>query len=213
MRLIPTLAAVGNLCIDVGANKGTWAYEMKRRVGPSGYVLAVEPQRKLVEYVRRGLGNFRGGVEVFHAAVSDVCGEAILRTPLLNGRPVRGHASLEHASSGEMLEQVPLVTLDTLTMHRKVHFIKIDVEGHEFEVVQGGEKTLRLSRPSLVIEMTDYRAASKSAQCFNFLTNELGYAAAFLDGSNLVPLDSWPPHRPMRTPNIVFVHESPRSLR
>ena len=37
----------------------------------------------------------------------------------------------------------------------KVDFIKIDVEGHELEVLKGGAATIEASRPILLIEIED----------------------------------------------------------
>ena len=48
--------------------------------------------------------------------------------------------------------QIELTTLDVFQLER-VDLIKIDVEGHEFEVLQGACRTIAASKPTLIIEI------------------------------------------------------------
>jgi hypothetical protein len=49
-----------------------------------------------------------------------------------------------------------------------VDFIKIDVEGHELEVLHGSRQTLEKHHPTLMVEVT-------SSRTIDFLCEELGY--------------------------------------
>lgn len=196
--------------MDVGANKGTWTYAMKSAVGRTGLVLAIEPQVDLAEYLRKGLVRGRSrSVEVLCVAASEISGEAVLKIPEVEGKKVRGHASLESTSVGGSHQSVSTLRLDDLLCDRKPSFIKIDVEGHEFAVLRGAEQILRRSQPALVVEMTDYSKTGSSAQCFELLCGDYSYKAATLKARELVRLHSWPPPHVLGTPNVIFAHELP----
>eukprot|EP01062_Namystynia_karyoxenos_P066835 TRINITY_DN60754_c0_g1_i1.p1 TRINITY_DN60754_c0_g1~~TRINITY_DN60754_c0_g1_i1.p1 ORF type:complete len:539 (+),score=102.10 TRINITY_DN60754_c0_g1_i1:90-1706(+) len=47
---------------------------------------------------------------------------------------------------------VPITTLDAALEREAPFFIKIDVEGHEIQVLQGASRTLRKHKPTLVVE-------------------------------------------------------------
>ncbi len=49
-------------------------------------------------------------------------------------------------------ESVEMVTLDSFNLDN-VSFIKIDVEGHEIEVLKGARATLERNKPVMVIEV------------------------------------------------------------
>ena len=69
-----------------------------------------------------------------------------------------GWASLEPGNCPDathhLERQIELTTLDAFQLER-VDLIKIDVEGHEFEVLQGACRTIAASRPTLIIEIKE----------------------------------------------------------
>ncbi len=60
--------------------------------------------------------------------------------------------SAGHTESGARPIEVPLRPLDDYGLEG-VRFIKIDVEGHEFEVLLGAEETLARCAPTLLVEI------------------------------------------------------------
>lgn len=66
---------------------------------------------------------------------------------------------------------VKMVTIDSLEMY-DVYFIKIDVEGHEFEVLQGGFKTFLEGSPIVYVEI--HRADLKQ-KCIELMCKYYGY--------------------------------------
>lgn len=151
IHLVPQFADPARMSVDVGANKGVWTEAMRRH---SRSVMAFEPNPKLYEQLRRGIGP---GVEAFPIALSDQTGTAELRVP----RRARGYsnqgATLAHESLGDMpfgaisVETRQLDDIET----GDVGLIKIDVEGHEMAVLRGAKGLLARCRPKLVIEMEE----------------------------------------------------------
>ena len=79
-------------------------------------------------------------VRVINKGLSSKAGQATLYIPVLNGLPLVGWASLAPNSCPEtdqhVQKQVETCTLDSFALS-EVSFIKIDVEGHELEVLRG----------------------------------------------------------------------------
>ena len=141
------------VALDVGACSGVYAYHLSRMVRQ---VYAFEPVPENAERIRRlRLGN----VVVETAALSSRDGKATLRIPRVPSRGEdKGMASLEpRAVADERLSRtidVPLRRLDSYEL-RNICFIKIDVEGHEEDVIEGARETIARDRPCLLIEIEE----------------------------------------------------------
>ncbi|MDX1647892.1 MAG: FkbM family methyltransferase, partial [Longimicrobiales bacterium] len=165
-RLYAPFVRPGDVVFDVGAHLGdrTAAF-----AALGARVVALEPQPELVPWLRRLAGR-RAGVEVVEAAVGRSEGTARLAvseaTPTLstlsNGwrkRVVEENPTFQDVRWNRFVE-VPVTTLDALiTRYGEPGFCKIDVEGHEADVLAG------LSRPL-------------SALSFEFVSGTLDVALA-----------------------------------
>ena len=134
-------------------------------------------------------------------AVSDRAGTTALRVPVANGIAMDALATIDTANRFETearatefaTYEVPTVTLDQVLLappwsEERVAFVNIDVEGHEFAVLKGGERMIALQRPVLLIEI-EYRHGAPVSEIFDWLKKR-GYSAqALLDGRNLLPID------------------------
>jgi len=137
------------LVVDVGANIGAHTVFFAKTVGPEGRVLAVEPQRILYQILCANLAlNLIGNTFVRQAGLGSAPGS--IQVPPINyaGSFNFGGVSLGNFTEGE---QVPVITLDSLALPA-CHVLKIDVEGMESEVLQGGRDTLARHRPLLYVE-------------------------------------------------------------
>jgi FkbM family methyltransferase len=162
-RELSALVPVGKLAIDAGANVGLYTYWIAQSASE---VVAFEPQPDLAK--RLALSGIHR-LTVHRCALSDADGVAELHVP----RSSNGEASLRtlnvHADSVE----VPLVTLDSFEL-ADIGFFKIDVEGHEEQLLRGAEETLRRSRASVYIEIEERHNPGGLARILIWLSN-LGY--------------------------------------
>ncbi len=151
----------GMTVLDVGAHHGFYTLLASRKVGPSGRVLAFEPspreRRRLRQHLR--LNRCRNVcVEAFALGASP--GEAELF--LVRGSQT-GCNSLRPPQVAEPTEtlRVLVETLDRLLQRQqieRVDFIKMDVEGAEWGVLQGAAQLLgRRPRPVVLCEVQDIR--------------------------------------------------------
>jgi FkbM family methyltransferase len=138
-------------CLDVGANHGYYSIVMASRVGPSGRVIALEPNFRLIELIRKTLevNGFNDRAKALCNAVSEKSGD-IVKLVVPHGQT--GHASIYgHAKAFDEVMEVETVTIDQLTADwPQVNFIKIDVEGAEENVWRGMRETVRRN-PELII--------------------------------------------------------------
>lgn len=151
-RILPIICPRGRVALDVGANIGIWAYEMRRY---ASFVHAFEPNPKLFAMLRAGMP--RKNISLYPIALSDRTGDFQLMIP----KRARGYsnysATLSHAALNGATYQTTKVStysLDELNIP-DVGFIKIDVEGHEMEVIRGAKNTILKHRPNMIIEMEE----------------------------------------------------------
>jgi FkbM family methyltransferase len=150
----------GEIVFDLGANCGASAFVFSRAVGPSGRVVAFEPDplnREMLTRNVRDLG--MRNVEVRAEAVAGRSGR--LR---FNSEGSLG-AALSHVVSRAGLIETIEVTALTLpdacaAAGCAPDFIKMDVEGAEEEVLNGAREWLRERRPRWVID-THHRIDGK----------------------------------------------------
>jgi FkbM family methyltransferase len=145
----------GDWVIDIGANVGGTTGEMCRRVGVEGRVWALEPVSRNVNRLEE-LKSLNGldQLTVFAVAASAEKGTATMSLPVGG---FSGHWSFHQSALGTARVEVRTTTVDDLirssVVEKRVRFIKIDVEGHELEVLAGAAKTLADHRPLICCEV------------------------------------------------------------
>jgi FkbM family methyltransferase len=163
--------------LDIGANKGVWAWLMARH---TSVVHTFEPNPKLFAELAR---NVRGRAKVHDIAISNRSGEAELRIP----RGAKGYSNQGGSLSATKVKAdfigYPVRTrrLDDLELG-PIGFIKIDVEGHELAVLEGGRETIAREHPKMVIEMEE-KHTGRPIEDMIAAVEALGYRAhALVDG-------------------------------
>jgi FkbM family methyltransferase len=154
----------GDTVWDLGANVGLFTFAAASVVGPSGRVLAIEPDGFCVSLLRRTSALHipeRATVEVVPVAAS------------ANVDLVAFHVADRGRSSSHLADasgnsqaggvrasvSVPSVTLDWLAQRRPAPAVlKIDVEGAEGEVLLGSSNLLENIRPVILCEVGEQRA-------------------------------------------------------
>jgi FkbM family methyltransferase len=149
---LPQIGPCKGHAIDIGANYGLYSHGLQRHYDS---VTAFEPNTAIATPL---IAAAYPNVRIVHEALSSHSGTAILHIPKQNGVILSGWASLEPEVATEAQSlidiEVPISTLDSHHL-QNVGFIKIDVEGHELEVLLGAEQTIRQSKPHLLIEIQD----------------------------------------------------------
>jgi FkbM family methyltransferase len=142
----------GMVFVDVGANIGYFSVMAAALVGETGRVHSFEADPGCF---LRLAGNARDypWFTPYHTAVADSVGEiAFYRS---SGEGESGWGNVFGAPAAHDKVAVPACTLDRWSQQQAVHridFLKMDVEGSEYRVLQGGCALLRATRPVMWIE-------------------------------------------------------------
>jgi FkbM family methyltransferase len=139
----------GMTAIDVGAHIGYYTILLAKCVGPTGQVLSLEPFPENFALLQKNVQlNELQQVQTFPKAVFSRAGELTIGVP--DDLSDSGNASLVH-NLGAKQFHVSAITLDSL--HCRPDFLKVDVEGAEYDVLLGGQETIARSRPKMLIEL------------------------------------------------------------
>lgn len=152
-QLIETLLRPGMTVIDAGAHWGYFTLLCAHRVGPSGRVLSLEPNSRLLGLLRLNVeANTLRQVECLGVAAADSRGTAAFAS-FREGDDNWGISRLVPAGATAD-SQVQTIAIDDLVAERriaKVDLIKIDVEGAELDVLEGMAAGLRSHRYTHVL--------------------------------------------------------------
>lgn len=188
----------GDTVMDIGAHKGGYLYFMEQNVGKQGKIYAFEPQSSLNAYLVK-MKKIMGweNVTIEHLALSDTASEVTLFIPSNKtgqssspGATIVEHKVLDEVSS---TETVHTQTMDAYCEMHQIHpnVLKIDVEGNELKVFQGGINTLKKYKPKIIVEIEAIHVGEdRVLETFNFLQN-LGYQGRIVHDNGQIPLSDF----------------------
>ncbi|MGZ3885199.1 MAG: FkbM family methyltransferase [Bacteroidia bacterium] len=171
--------------IDIGANVGLMTLQFAK-LTPKGKVYSFEPTFYALERLKKNLSlnpEMAGRVEVINSFVSETSsanpGIVAFSSWKVNGEKDESNHPV-HLGTPKSAEGVPSVSLDDFVAQRKlekIDFIKIDTDGHEYEVFKGARKAIASTRPKIIFEIGLYVMDEKNIS-FDFYYNyfqELNY--------------------------------------
>ncbi len=183
-RKLRSIIQPGSVFFDVGANVGFFTILAARLVGEAGTVVAFEPESRNVDGLRDNVElNGFSNVVVVPVAVSSSSGDAQLRVP---HRATARLLPRDHGSGSD--SRVATTSIDDFVARRpglSPAVIKIDVEGHEAEVIRGMRETLQRCRPIVLCELHHTNAQVAAAFA------EAGYRTSTLEGGEVAAAPWW----------------------
>ena len=153
----------GDVILDIGANIGNhtiyFLMECKAK-----YVYCFEPTKHTFEILRKNIeiNNLSDDVELYNFALGSI--------------ETNGHMDINKGDAGAnhvILDKdgdVVVKRLDQVVFDKKIDFVKIDVEGFEYDVLIGAEDVLKKYRPIIYIEIFD-----SNYDKVNSVLNKMGY--------------------------------------
>lgn len=159
VELFRQICKPGNIVMDIGANIGTHTMAMSQMVYPGGAVFSFEPQRIVFQTLCANMAlNSIKNVECLPYLVSDTDGYGLVPEVDYDQENNFGGIQLGEVNRGS---KVIRINLDSyFSAIPRLDFLKIDVEGMEYQVIQGGKKLISKFKPILYVE-NDKRDKSK----------------------------------------------------
>lgn len=149
-KVIKKVLAKNANCIDVGCHEGEFL-DLFLKYAPQGSHFAFEP---LPDYYENLVKNYGKKCKIHPQALSDKQGESTFNYVISNP----AYSGLQKRNYDKPNEKDTSITVQTdlldhlLPAKTKIDFIKIDVEGGEYQVLKGAINTLKVNQPVVIFE-------------------------------------------------------------
>ena len=152
---------------------------------------------------------------LYNLALSDVNGTSELKLPIRSKSIFKnnieelfklGAATMHPKNTIENFKKVPvkMKKLDDIEINNQIGFIKIDVEGHEKNVLKGGLKTIKNNKPILLIEIEEKHTKEPIEDTINFMKTYNYNAYVYID-KKLVDFNQR--DKKQKEINYIFIHK------
>ncbi len=192
--------------IDIGTNVGLMTLQFAKLV-PKGKVYSFEPTFYALERLKRNLSlneDLAKNVTVINSFVSEKSSDnpniVAFSSWKVNGeRGTNDHPV--HLGTPKGTDGVPAISLDDFTEINnieKIDFIKIDTDGHEYEVFKGAKKAIAKYRPKIIFEIGLYVMDEKNIS-FDYYFNyfkDLNYKLFDTKTDHEITLENYRKHIP-----------------
>lgn len=159
----------GFTVLDIGANIGVHTLFFSKIVGDSGKVIAFEPIKKIYEQLKKSIAiNDFKNIDLNNFALGNKEEEVEINIVREN----IGASSIYDNVDSNKKENISVKILDNLNLP-KIDFIKIDVEGYEWNVIKGSKKLIEKDKPNIIFEYNpdsyDKKEQNSSLQLLEYL--------------------------------------------
>ena len=179
LRLLKKLVKPGTDSLDIGVYMGVFSINMARYAKK---VYAFEPHPKHFAFAKRALP---ANVEVLNLALSDTTFETELVVPVKY--PSAGSLSKDFTNEQVERFKVQAKPLDSFGFDN-VSCMKIDAEGHEFNIIKGGRETILRNKPNLIVEIEQRHIDIDIEEVFRSI-QEMGYLGYFYQNNEVLGID------------------------
>lgn len=154
--MLEQIVKPGMRIFDIGANIGYYAIMESRLVGPAGQIIAIEPSPNNVQLLRRNLShNAIANTIVQEGAVSDAPGTRRFHLATQsNLNTFHDTGSGRAHLSGRSIDVETLTVPQLMKEYGAPDLLRMDVEGHEVEVIRGMLPAIatKTMRPAIIFE-------------------------------------------------------------
>ncbi len=169
-------------CIDLGANFGLYTLYISKLIDENGKIISFEPFTKNYTFLIKNIAlNKLTNIQTERLAVGKK--EGITSLYYNEKEKNLGMVSTNYTCNA-ITEEVNVVALDSYFKNNAINhldFIKIDIEGAEYNALLGMKNILTVHSPTLLIEiLEDYQQPNNSEKIHTFLS-KLGYQKYFID--------------------------------
>jgi len=182
--------------VDVGVYKGVYSYKLAKEFK---HVYAYEPNPLIYPYLKKNLNKIISNLTIKNFALSNNSGVADLKIPIRTNSFFKnnveelyklGCATIHDKNDlkNYKIKRVKKICLDQDLNNINLGFIKIDVEGHEQEVLEGAKNLIMTSKPILLIEIEERHNKKPVIETVNYI-KKIGYSPFFCKDDELHSLE------------------------
>ena len=182
----------GTDSIDVGVYRGVYSYEMSKY---SKKVHSFEPNPLIFNYINENLKKISKNIDLYNFALSNESSVLDLKVPIRNKKfdkenyeehYLMGRATVHELNNFQDYEKFKATSkkIDDFNFDNEISFIKIDVEGHEIEVIEGGKLIIKKNKPVLLVEIEERHSKKDVHHSIDYI-NGLGYNSYFYEKNDL----------------------------
>lgn len=188
MLALRRLVSPGDTVIEAGAAGGLHTWLLSRLVGPDGAVHAFEPRPRAVRNLARLARLARWpNVRLHPQALGGAPARDVITIPRVGTRAQVGPANV----AGRTVE-IEVTTVDRVVAAEgleRVDLLRVDVEGHEWALLDGAAATLERDHPTILCEIEDRHLErhGRTAQVVLDRFADLGYAPHVFHHGRLHP--------------------------
>ncbi len=192
------LSIIGNFtdknkeAVDVGVYRGVYTYKLSKEFK---HVHAFEPNPLIYPFLEKNLTKIVKNMTLKNLALSDSNGDVNLRIPSRSKSIFKtnyeeiyklGCATIHEGNKIDNKNnfKVKKIKLDDLLEDKNISFVKIDVEGHEREVITGSKKIIKKNKPVLLVEIEERHNNFPILDTIEFIKN-FGYNSYFVADGNI----------------------------
>lgn len=187
LQLIPMLINPGDTVLDIGANYGLYTRFFAEQVGKTGTVHSFEPVPDTFDVLKNNVEKAGlSQVKVHCIAISNQSGTATISIPTYpDGSKNYYEATLQHAASGNGILIQTLKLDEWLDSFSLLHFIKLDVEGHEPQALAGMKHLIEKYYPIFLIEINDDFSPGSTGYKVQEMMLNWGYSMYYFEKNEL----------------------------
>ena len=216
--------------IDIGGNDGI-SSRILRKFNKNSYILCIEPNKfyesilkkisikdNRFKYIICGASNKKSFIKMYIPKYKKIYFRSLAsinKNDFFNKNSFLPNVGLDYNKFKDVVLEnfdVEIIKIDSLNM--KPDLIKIDVEGHELEVVEGCSETINKSKSLIIIEINKnnfvnvvnfFKKKNYVLAIFNYNNNKLEYYKE-IENFNLEDFFSWINEKGITVGNSFFHH-------
>jgi FkbM family methyltransferase len=156
-KILQILGKDCRLILDIGANVGYYTVELSKFLAPGGKLLSFEPVEESYLQLEKNIAinQIQNFVQTFQLGLSDADREIDIFLPQVSGSSAASLRNL-HPEEEYKTQKIKTTTLDQISGTLRIEhcdLVKIDVEGGELQVIQGGIGTIKKFKPIIFAEL------------------------------------------------------------
>ena len=196
LKIIDKFADRSKDALDIGVYRGVYSYKLSQNFKN---IHSFEPNPLLFPYLEKNLKKIVKNIKLYNLALSDKNGVAELKLPTRSKSIFKtnieelyklGAATIHPDNNIKEYKKFSIKTakLDDIGINNKIGFIKIDVEGHEKNVLMGGKSLIKEHKPVMLVEIEERHTKKPIKETINFIRN-FNYNCYYLYENNMIDID------------------------